>query len=255
MAKLGPFFLAALFFVASALGQEAVVRVVDAGWQRLQAYREAQEQGENHQPGFKPPEIPPPPPPPKPAESPPEPPPPPLVIPWDLTPGKEFDIFVLSQEYRWELGTNEVVQPNGQPADMGRNFDLLLEQHGGRYKDLIAVGTASCEGSDGPEIERAESRAHQMILWLREALDRIGDREERHLYRLNLGRYRSCAGSQPGWTEDQRRVILVAVKERRGDMDLTVLRQALQNELDDPRRLPLGFAMNKYLTFTLSEAR
>lgn len=254
MAKLGPLVVAALIFVASALGEEAVVRLFEAGWQRLQANREAKETGDHHKPDYVEPPAPEPSEP-VPTVQPPSPPPPPPVIPWDLTPGKEFDIFVLSQEYRWELGTNRVMRPDGILADMGQNFDLLLEQHGRRYKDLIAVGTASCEGEEGVEIDRAEGRAEQMILWLREALDRIGDREERHLYRLNLGRYRSCAGSLFSSTERQRRIILIAIKERRPDMGLTALGQALRAELDDPGRLPLGFATVEYLRFLLNEAR
>ena len=179
----------------------------------------------------------------------------PRDFPWEFKPGKEFDIFALSQEYRWGLGTNAVIDPDGQSADMGNNLEELLEQYGRNYQDLIAVGTASCEGEEGPESVRAGSRGQQMIIWLRRALQRIGDTKERPLYYLNLGRFKSCDGSQTGQTGDQRRVIVVAVKQKPQDMDRERLEQALKQELDDPVRRPLGFRMDDYMRFALNEAR
>lgn len=183
-------------------------------------------------------------------------PPAPPDFPWEFTPGKEFDVFALTKEYQWEPKTTKVVSPGGGLADMRSKLESLLGQYGRRYHDLIAVGTASCEGEEEEELVRARDRADQLTDWLRDALTQIGDDRERHLYSLNLGRFNErCSGPVTDATGNQRRVIVIAVKDRRPDMDLDAMRQALWNELDDPGQLPLGFPMNRYLTFLLERGR
>ncbi len=171
--------------------------------------------------------------------------------------GRTLDVFVLSQEYEWELGRTDAVKtPSGRPIEFHNKLSTLLRQLSGAYHDLIAVGTASCEmKEEWEERDRARTRSSQLVGWVRDALAEAGDRSDRHLYRLGLGRFGSCHGSLPGQTGHQRRVILLAMKQPLGNVNLVTLRERLDRELFDPDRLLLGFPRSSYSDFDLQVAR
>lgn len=229
-----------LVAVLGGLVEEGTVLLVRNLGERQRLARQVNRAGTVHQPAL--------------AALPPPAPPNPGEGEWVAIRGDKIDVFVLTQEYRWELGTTNVKTPGGAIAAMDRKLGALLTQGGGRYHDLIAVGTASCEGNDIRESDRAADRAHELVRWLRDALQGIDDRTDRNLYRLRLGRFRSCEGSMRRDTADQRRVILVAVKQRLAALDLPRLRELLLAELDDPGRLPLGFPVSAYSEFVLEGA-
>lgn len=185
----------------------------------------------------------------------PPPPPPPLPDPnWDKGPAGAVDLFVLSQEKRWKLGTAKVVDAGGEAVeDMRAKLKLLLWQLRMDYGDLIAVGTASCEGILGRESSRAGRRSEHLVEWLREALADLDDPEPRQIYRLNLGQFRECRGFSPDETDDQRRVIVLAIRNRDHGLDLDALREKLRQDLSTHR--PLGFDPADYSEFSLHEAR
>jgi hypothetical protein len=189
----------------------------------------------------------------------PPPPPPPLPTPppdtgWDKQPAGAVDLFVLSQEKRWKLGTAKVVDADGEDVeDMRSKLKLLLWQLRMDYGDLIAVGTASCEGGLRPERNRAGYRSERLVDWLREALVDLNDPEPRQIYRLNLGRFRECGGLPPDETDDQRRVIVLAIRNRHHGLDMGALRERLRQDLSTYR--PLGFDPADYSEFSLYEAR
>jgi hypothetical protein len=189
----------------------------------------------------------------------PEPPPPPLPLPppdsnWTKVPAGAVDLFVLSQEKRWKLGTAKVVDADGADVeDMRSKLKLLLWQLRMDYGDLIAVGTASCEGILGRESTRAGHRSEHLVEWLREALVDLDDPEARQIYRLNLGRFRECGGLSPEETDDQRRVIVLAIRNRNHGLAPDALREKLRQDLSTYR--PLGFDPADYSEFSLYEAR
>lgn len=163
-----------------------------------------------------------------------------------------FGIFVLSQEYRWRLGTTQVVAPGGKDVDMQEKLKGLLFQYSMKYGDLIAVGTASCEGHRYREAGRASDRSQELVAWLRPVLAEFEREGHRHLYRLNMGQFRDCQGLNPEETGDQRRVILVAVRGR-AHLETPALQETLCATLQ--RHRPLGFDPADYSTCSLQEAR
>jgi hypothetical protein len=149
-------------------------------------------------------------------------PPMPTVEAWDVTSQGDFNIFILSKEYRWKLGSQvEVVDPGQRVVDMAEKMSFLVRQRAMDYGDLIAVGTASCEGKSGEEAARAGRRADQLIAWLREALVRSGDRRKRGFHTLNLGKFSECCDLDSDQTDDQRRIILLAVTRQKAPKSLS----------------------------------
>jgi len=161
---------------------------------------------------------------------------------WQFVPDRDFDLFVLSGEYHWGLGTTDVLGPDGQALDMARQMDTLIEQYGRQYGDLIAVGTASCEGDIEEENDRAEKRADHLVTLLRSALGRL--RDGREIHALSLGKFHDCSGHRN--TVNQRRILLAAEKTRSCPADLRDrLYQLFQ------RRRPSGFTPDDYSSFEL----
>lgn len=163
-----------------------------------------------------------------------------------------FGIFVLSQEYRWKLGTTEVLAPGGEDVDMEEKLKGLLFQYSMRYGDLIAVGTASCEGRRHKEAGRASERSQELIAWLRPVLAEFEKESHRRLYRLNMGQFQDCRGLDSEQTGDQRRVILVAVRGP-NHLDTPTLQKTLCATLKEHK--PLGFDPAEYSDCSLLEAR
>lgn len=165
---------------------------------------------------------------------------------WTSVPGRDFDFLVLSAQYHWEKGKTAVLGPDGRALDMAREMDLLVEQWGRRYGDLIAVGTASCEGDIEEENDRAEARADHLVALLRGSLGRLGDGREIHT--LNLGKFRHCGAHHN--TLNQRRIVLAAEKTQNCPADL---RQQLLRLFQ--RKRPGGLIPDEYSVFELDYER
>lgn len=171
---------------------------------------------------------------------------------WTIQSSKDFDIYVLSEEYRWQRGKTTVLDPDGTETFLDRELDNLVRQHGGEYGDLIAVGTASCEGGPDEEHKRAQDRADKIVIWTRNALVRAGEFRDRKIHTLNLGKYaRDCSDSpliraNPRLTDEQRRIILIACKTKERTRDLV---SALHRLMKEDR--PFGIHPDDYTTFVL----
>jgi hypothetical protein len=173
-----------------------------------------------------------------------------------------FRTVIFSDAYSWRVEKDDQVQINNQ--DFGETeFVSRLRSPGlqeilARAGELIAVGTASCEGKTlGGEEDRALRRARTLGSWLELARPWPAGTEHpvRSLHLLNLGRYspggaagESCGPSSTDTTWNQRKVLLMAVLERVSGKDLKdCIRQALKG---DDQLLPL---VENYSRFDLNE--
>jgi hypothetical protein len=133
-----------------------------------------------------------------------------------------FDVVVFSDSFSWMF--ERIDQISGLGGE--KEFRKLLARP--YYQDvmkkarhIIVAGTASCEGTEwSEEDDRAVDRAVTLKSWLE------GERSSsdvslptKSLHTLNLGRYwddcaerRACISRQPGDTLNQRKIILMAVK-------------------------------------------
>jgi len=91
---------------------------------------------------------------------------------WDRT-GKSgiLDIIVLSREYRWQCGSITVANLAKQPEDLLADFRSEgMQTRFRELKAVVAVGTASHEGTESQENQRASDRADALVVWLRRAI-------------------------------------------------------------------------------------
>lgn len=160
----------------------------------------------------------------------------------------KLKIHVLSKEFVWEYAKWDSIIFYDKPEDFIKHLQSPgLQADMSRAVSLVAIGAASVEGTLGTEEERADRRANQMIVWLREGVE-----TSQRLYTLNLGKYRapSVAGAPPEQTAPQRRVVLVSTTFEEPGVDL---RQALADELG--RNAAFPFRLTDYSQFMLTSAR
>ena len=145
-----------------------------------------------------------------------------------------FRAVVFSDSYSWLIESDEQVQINDQSFGEAEFVSRLrspgFQEILARASELIAVGTASCEGkTQGDEDDRALRRARRLGAWLELARPwpEGNVRPARSLHLLNLGRYSpggaagpACSPSAPATTWNQRKVLLLAVVERVSGTDL-----------------------------------
>lgn len=144
----------------------------------------------------------------------------------------EFNIAVLSVEYKWLLGSNFQVQSN----DKVISLDLLklnLEQDGiqnimDNPSEIIAVGTASCEGKIAIEQRRALERSRRIQLLARKLFSNAPNIKGYRL--LNLGQFRrnDCQPNQDA-TAYQRSIMIIGVRNQSPGV---ILDEALRDRLE-----------------------
>lgn len=146
-----------------------------------------------------------------------------------------FRVVVFSAAYSWVYEQDDQVELNGHALPAEDFVHLLESSRGlqdilGKAHELIAVGTASCEGSEwSQEDGRALNRAKALGAWMERARpwpDGV-TRPVLSVHLLNLGRYwhdrahgQACDSARSGDTADQRKVVLMAVLERDAGADL-----------------------------------
>ena len=156
----------------------------------------------------------------------------------------EFNIAVLSVEYKWKIGSSFQVKYNDQII----NLDALqssFEQEGIQRimenpSEIISVGTASCEGSPQLEERRAFERAQQIQLLSKKLFSNIPSVKGYRL--LNLGQFRrnDCQSNQD-LTSYQRSIIIIGVKKQ---TEGVILDEALRERLE---KKPFGdFKLEDY---------
>jgi serine/threonine protein kinase len=156
----------------------------------------------------------------------------------------EFNIAVLSREYKWQLGSSYQVNYNGQIS----NLDSLksdLEAEGIQKimenpSEVISVGTASCEGSQAQEERRAFERSKQIQLLAKKLFSKVTSVQNYRL--LNLGQFsRDNCNSNHDETSYQRSIIVIGVRQQTPGV---ILDEALRSRLE---KKPFGdFQLNDY---------
>ncbi len=139
----------------------------------------------------------------------------------------KFRLAIITQEYRWKFASTDSIEI----GCLKNELPNLLDHVSGfqNSKGIIAVGTASQEGSTSQEIVRADRRADNCLLILR--THKIS--RDKELYKLNLGQYLADVQSKTiNETSVQRRVILVAVISADPRMTFYEFQDALHLALD-----------------------
>ena len=144
----------------------------------------------------------------------------------------EFNIAVLSVEYKWQLGSTYQIKYNDQTMTL----DYLksnLEQEGIQKimenpSEIISVGTASCEGNITAEQSRALERSQQIQLLGKKIFSNTPSVKGYRL--LNLGQFqrKDCQANQDS-TAYQRSIIIIGVKKQ---AEGVILDEALRDRLD-----------------------
>lgn len=165
----------------------------------------------------------------------------------------EFNIAVLSVEYKWKIGSSYQIQYNDQVINLD-SLQSRLEQEGIRRimenpSEIISVGTASCEGSTVLEERRALERAKQIQLLGKRLFSNVPTVQGYRL--LNLGQFKreGCESSQD-LTSYQRSIIIIGVKKQ---SEGVILDEALRNRLE---KKPFGdFKLEDYSLGSSDEFR
>jgi hypothetical protein len=163
----------------------------------------------------------------------------------------EFRIYVLSSDYVWKLGSSNTAIYLGQELSiesiLAKEFSSpSLKNSLKNSRDIISIGTASCEGPPDEEMKRADERA----LRLRGIIKRLtpSGNPFQPYYTLSLGQFRNPRCSlNPSDTAGQRRIVIISVVSRETEeLDPRALRKVLAiTEISD-------FSLKHYPDFKLS---
>jgi eukaryotic-like serine/threonine-protein kinase len=144
----------------------------------------------------------------------------------------EFNIAVLSVEYKWLLGSDFQIKYNNQVINIEALKSNLQEE--GIQKvmenpsEIISVGTASCEGNVAVEEKRALERSKQIQLLTKKIFSNTASVKGYRL--LNLGQFsRSDCQASQDLTAYQRSIIIIGVRKQ---SEGVVLDEALRDRLE-----------------------
>ena len=144
----------------------------------------------------------------------------------------EFNIAVLSVEYKWQLGSTYQIKYNDQTITLD-SLKSNLEQEGIQKimenpSEIISVGTASCEGDITAEQSRALERSKQIQLLGKKIFSSTPSVKGYRL--LNLGQFqrKDCQVSLDS-TAYQRSIIIIGVKKQ---AEGVILDEALRDRLE-----------------------
>jgi serine/threonine protein kinase len=144
----------------------------------------------------------------------------------------EFNIAVLSVEYKWQLGSTYQIKYNDQTITLD-SLKSNLEQEGIQKimenpSEIISVGTASCEGNITAEQSRALERSQQIQLLGKKIFSSTPSVKGYRL--LNLGQFqrKDCQANQDS-TAYQRSIIIIGVKKQ---AEGVILDEALRDRLE-----------------------
>ncbi|MCC5656124.1 serine/threonine protein kinase [Nostoc sp. XA010] len=144
----------------------------------------------------------------------------------------EFNIAVLSIEYKWLLGSNFQIKYNDEIISLDL-LKLSLEQEGIQNimedpSEIISVGTASCKGNIEVQQRMALERSKQIKFLVKKIF--INTPSIKGYRILNLGQFqRSDCQANQDLTKYQRSIIIIGVKKQSAGV---ILEEALRNRLE-----------------------
>ena len=134
----------------------------------------------------------------------------------------EVNMAVLSDRYEWQLGSNNQVRLKGQTQSLPISvLKQELEKQGifkimGNPNRIIAIGTASCEGSPNEEELRALNRAKAIHTQLVKQLFQVKEYPI-----LNLGQFKRDTCQQNGSGNSlQRRLTIVGMRKESDGLEV-----------------------------------
>jgi hypothetical protein len=149
-----------------------------------------------------------------------------------------FDFIIISKNDSWVYGSEELVEKNrldtseelrntAQRTPVCKPIMELAGSHAFEpYVDVISIGTASREGTEAEETNRAGRRSQRIAEWVNLALRDTG--LLKNVYTMNLGQYHPGTDDKALTKYDtapERPVILIGIV-REGDINLE---EALRN--------------------------
>ncbi len=170
-----------------------------------------------------------------------------------------FDFVILSNTSSWVFENDEylAVTTNAARTQMHVCTSIRALQDAKlffAYDQIIALGTASSEGSAEEEATRANNRGHTIAKWINASLK--GSGQKKLVYSINLGQFRSNSSEIKAVTPDQttheRPVVLVGVIGG----SKSNLNEAFKNALETAQNSPyytgyLQFIANNYRAASL----
>ncbi|MBN3959347.1 serine/threonine-protein kinase [Nostoc sp. NMS8] len=144
----------------------------------------------------------------------------------------EFNIAVLSPEYKWLLDSNFQIKYNDEIISVDL-LKLNLEQEGIEKimqspNEIISVGTASCKSDTAVQERVALERSKQIQLLVKKIFTNTPNVKKYRL--LNLGQFqRSNCQKIQDLTAYQRSVVIIGVKKKSAGV---ILDEALRNRLE-----------------------
>ncbi|MEH2277883.1 MAG: serine/threonine-protein kinase [Nostoc sp.] len=143
----------------------------------------------------------------------------------------EFNIAVLSLEYKWLSGSNFQIKYNDEIISLDL-LKLNLEQEGIQNimqdsTEIISVGTVSCKADIAVQERMALERSKQIQFLVKNLF--INTPSVKSYRRLNLGQFQrsDCQGNQD-LTKYQRSIIIIGVKKKSAGL---ILDEALRDRL------------------------
>ncbi|MEH1791508.1 serine/threonine-protein kinase [Nostoc sp.] len=144
----------------------------------------------------------------------------------------EFNIAVLSLEYKWLLGSNFQIKYNDEIISLDL-LKLNLEQEDiqnimGDPSEIISVGTVSCKGNIAVQQRMALERSKQIQFLVKKIF--INTPSVKRYRILNLGQFqRSDCQANQDLTKYQRSIIIIGVKKQ---SEGVILDEALRDRLE-----------------------
>ncbi|OYE03517.1 serine/threonine-protein kinase [Nostoc sp. 'Peltigera membranacea cyanobiont' 232] len=144
----------------------------------------------------------------------------------------EFNIAVLSLEYKWLLGSNFQIKYNDEIISLDL-LKLNLEQEDiqnimGDPSEIISVGTVSCKGNIAVQQRMALERSKQVQFLVKKIF--INTPSVKRYRILNLGQFqRSDCQANQDLTKYQRSIIIIGVKKQ---SEGVILDEALRDRLE-----------------------
>jgi CHAT domain len=128
-------------------------------------------------------------------------------------------VHIINGDYDWKFESAGEISVDGKEQKFNDFYQEKLKEHYMQnqlmgYKDVVSIGTASCEGSPSTEKDRALERAEKMNAIITKAIPK-GSKVQQ-LYRLNLGQFVSkpSCPTDPKATSRQRIIMYIGVDKK-----------------------------------------